>query len=104
MINAIKWLKIKKYNYDFFLKPLSLHNRINAINRKVKTILSHNSFPQSLEIGLSYLCRLNCIHCGVHGEVVSAGKELIPSEKEIKKHKFCFPACARRCGVVLRIS
>jgi MoaA/NifB/PqqE/SkfB family radical SAM enzyme len=79
-MNVIKWLKTKKYNYDLFLKPLSLCNRINVINRKVKTVLSHNSSPQSLEIGLSYRCQLNCIHCGVHGESDPTRKELAPSE------------------------
>lgn len=69
-------MKVKKYHYDIFLKPLTPLNRIKLIVHKIKSTVHLSNLPHALEIGLTYRCQLNCIHCGVYGQNESSQPEL----------------------------
>jgi len=82
-MDIFKWLKLRKYHYDIFLKPLPPLSRIKVIVHKVKGMIFSCAKPSTIEIGLTYRCQLNCRHCGVYGQSKTNQSEL--SSDEIKQ-------------------
>jgi len=64
-MNVAAWIRLKKYHYDLFLKNASLLQVVRIVWKK---ILMRRGLFQSLEIGVTYECQLDCLHCGVEGQ------------------------------------
>ena len=79
-MGLIKGLKVRKYHYDIFLRPLKPFDRFRVVVHKMKKSILLSGSPDALEIGLTYRCQLNCIHCGVHGQYESVQPELDADE------------------------
>ena len=78
-----KRLKILKYRYDIFLRPLALNHQIRLACFKIFSRLPGKISLDTLEIGTTYNCQLDCQHCGIYGQKHPESYEL--SLEEIKK-------------------
>jgi len=76
-MNLTTWTQLKKYHYELFLKNLSVLQAIHVLRKKM---LSPGASFQSLEIGVTYACQLDCVHCGVTGQRTNNEEELSTDE------------------------
>ena len=65
------------------MKPLPLSSRIRVIYKKIKNQFLIKNAPNTLVLGVTYRCQLNCVHCGVNGYFDQNKAELTTGE--IKK-------------------
>ena len=82
-MNIANWLNQKKYQYDVFLRPFSFFRKTNIILRKLMNNLPWMSAPNTLILGVTDRCQLDCVHCGIERSLNSSKKEL-SSEEVIK--------------------
>jgi MoaA/NifB/PqqE/SkfB family radical SAM enzyme len=78
-----KFLKTKKYSFRLFLHSFTLKAKIIILfNKYIRTFFCRNNV-QSLEIGLTYDCQLECAHCGVYGQK-KCDKDELSDEKLVE--------------------
>lgn len=73
-------IKQKKIYYDIFLRPLPFLKKNKVIFRKVKNFLPGKASPNTLVLGLTYKCQLNCLHCGIKKDNFIKQNELTTKE------------------------
>jgi radical SAM protein with 4Fe4S-binding SPASM domain len=76
MVDLFRFLKVVRYRYDIFLKPLPWKDRLHILYLQQVDRWSSDKKLRSMEIGLSYRCQLSCEHCGVDGQQRPDQREL----------------------------
>lgn len=76
MLKILDFLIVRKYSYELFLHPFIFSKKIAILfNKYIRNFFRRNSL-HSCEIGLTYHCQLECLHCGVFGQKKPACAEL----------------------------
>jgi len=71
------------YYYRLFLGPAGWKVRYASLRKRILNRMLFRDRPDSVEIGLTYLCQMDCVHCGVSGQEKNEDELVLSETKDI---------------------